>query len=41
MWEGDYYFLEKLDQKDTFVMHLYYKEDKLVKAVDKGDELDV
>ena len=29
MWEGDYYFLEKLDQEEPFQMHLYYDKDKL------------
>ena len=30
MWEGDYYFLEKLDQEEPFQMHLYYDKDKLI-----------
>src|SRR5690554_2413344 len=30
MWEGDYYFLEKLDQEEPFQMHLFYDKDKLI-----------
>lgn len=32
MWEGDYQFLERLNQKVVFVMHLYYEGEKLYKV---------
>ncbi|MBN3490138.1 8-oxo-dGTP diphosphatase [Acholeplasma equirhinis] len=31
MWEGDYYFIEKLENEDIFEMHLYYEGEKLIK----------
>lgn len=33
MWEGDYYFLDKIDSVDTFEMHLYYDGEKLIKVL--------
>lgn len=30
MWDGDYYFLERLDEPNPFDMHLYYEDDKLI-----------
>ncbi|OED59006.1 NUDIX hydrolase [Acholeplasma laidlawii] len=35
MWEGDYYFLEKLDSQEPFEMHLYYDGDKLIRVLDE------
>ncbi|VEU82686.1 NUDIX hydrolase [Acholeplasma hippikon] len=32
MWEGDYYFLAKIDELKPFEMHLYYEGDKLVRV---------